>query len=318
MGRAFAWFRSQPLPSFGDRTAEELVKEGRVQALKDYLARIADGRLSVGTSPGMNLLPLGGRWAGILYRAHHPRWSYAPTSGAGAARHGGRFNRRGVPALYTALDPKTAWMEAQQGMPFKAQPLTLVAYRLDCEPIVDLTDGAVLASAAIDPADLACPWEDLVALGLEPPSWRLVSNLPVGAWPMPCWKRDCMALSYPASRLGPLSLQMWPGRATRMPAWARLPIGAGTAATWCCGTGPINRPAKSRSSTILGAYPSMTPLGVESANWNRRACGKMAAPKGGKRARPCSCSVFSPGASVPLSHETLACLTVMMDSPHPR
>jgi hypothetical protein len=25
-------------------------------------------------------------------------------------------------------------------MPFKAQPLTLVAYRLDCEPIVDLTE----------------------------------------------------------------------------------------------------------------------------------------------------------------------------------
>ena len=41
--RALAWFRSQPLPSFGDKTAEELVKEGRVQALKDYLARIAEG-----------------------------------------------------------------------------------------------------------------------------------------------------------------------------------------------------------------------------------------------------------------------------------
>lgn len=68
-------------------------------------------------------------------------------------------------------------MEAQQGMPFKAQPLTLVAYRLDCEPIADLTDGAVLASAGIDPADLACPWEDMVARGLVPPSWRLVDAL---------------------------------------------------------------------------------------------------------------------------------------------
>lgn len=42
-GRAFAWFRSQPLPSFGDRTAEDLVKEGRAQAVKDYLSRIAEG-----------------------------------------------------------------------------------------------------------------------------------------------------------------------------------------------------------------------------------------------------------------------------------
>ena len=125
----------------------------------------------------MNPLPPERRWTGILYRAHHPRWSYEPTSGGGAARHGGRFNRRGVPALYTALDPKTAWMEAQQGMPFKAQPLTLVAYRLDCEPIADLTDGDVLVSAGIDPADLACPWEGLVARGLVPPSWRLVDAL---------------------------------------------------------------------------------------------------------------------------------------------
>jgi transcriptional regulator with XRE-family HTH domain len=43
VGRAFAWFRSQPLPSFGDKTAEDLVKEGRADAVKTYLARIADG-----------------------------------------------------------------------------------------------------------------------------------------------------------------------------------------------------------------------------------------------------------------------------------
>jgi uncharacterized protein (DUF2384 family) len=43
VGHAFAWFRAQPLPSFGDRTAEDLVKEGRAQAVKDYLSRIAEG-----------------------------------------------------------------------------------------------------------------------------------------------------------------------------------------------------------------------------------------------------------------------------------
>jgi hypothetical protein len=42
-GRAFAWFRSQPLPSFGDKTAEDLIKEGRADAVKAYLSRIADG-----------------------------------------------------------------------------------------------------------------------------------------------------------------------------------------------------------------------------------------------------------------------------------
>ena len=43
VSHAFAWFRAQPLPSFGDKTAEDLVKEGRAQAVKDYLSRIAEG-----------------------------------------------------------------------------------------------------------------------------------------------------------------------------------------------------------------------------------------------------------------------------------
>ena len=42
-GQAFAWYRSQPLPSFGDQTAEALVKQGRSEAVKRYLDRIAVG-----------------------------------------------------------------------------------------------------------------------------------------------------------------------------------------------------------------------------------------------------------------------------------
>ena len=41
--QAFAWYRAQPIPSFGDQTAEDLVKEGRAEAVKGYLARIAAG-----------------------------------------------------------------------------------------------------------------------------------------------------------------------------------------------------------------------------------------------------------------------------------
>ena len=37
-----------------------------------------------------------------VYRAHNPRWSFAPLSGAGAARYGGRFNPTGMEALYTS------------------------------------------------------------------------------------------------------------------------------------------------------------------------------------------------------------------------
>jgi len=41
--QAFAWYRAQPIPSFGDQTAEDLVKEGRAEAVKAYFARIAVG-----------------------------------------------------------------------------------------------------------------------------------------------------------------------------------------------------------------------------------------------------------------------------------
>ena len=95
-------------------------------------------------------------FVGLVYRAHNPRWAFAPASGEGAARHGGRFNPRGTPALYTSLDPRTAWMEAQQGLPFKAQPMTLVGYRVGGERIVDLTDPALLATCAVEAGTLAC------------------------------------------------------------------------------------------------------------------------------------------------------------------
>jgi RES domain-containing protein len=50
---------------------------------------------------------------------------------------------------------ETAWLEAQQGLPFKAQPLTICAYQVD----------------------LAGAWEHMASRGIEPPSWRLTKRL---------------------------------------------------------------------------------------------------------------------------------------------
>jgi RES domain-containing protein len=80
-------------------------------------------------------------------------------------------------ALYTSLRLETAWLEAQQGFPFKAQPMTLCAYDVDCADLIDLTDAAVLADQAISPDHLACPWEDMAARGVRPPSWVLADRL---------------------------------------------------------------------------------------------------------------------------------------------
>ena len=40
---AYAWYRGTPLPGFGDRTAEMLVREGRAGAVRRYLDEIALG-----------------------------------------------------------------------------------------------------------------------------------------------------------------------------------------------------------------------------------------------------------------------------------
>ena len=40
---AYAWYRTQPIASFGDRTAETLVKSGEGEAVRAYLDRIAEG-----------------------------------------------------------------------------------------------------------------------------------------------------------------------------------------------------------------------------------------------------------------------------------
>jgi hypothetical protein len=41
--QAMAWYRAEPLPAFGGRTAEALVKDGKAMALREYLDHVALG-----------------------------------------------------------------------------------------------------------------------------------------------------------------------------------------------------------------------------------------------------------------------------------
>jgi RES domain-containing protein len=51
----------------------------------------------------------------IFHRYLTPKWAFLPTSGAGAAIDGGRFNRPGVEAVYLSRAPQTALEEYRQG-----------------------------------------------------------------------------------------------------------------------------------------------------------------------------------------------------------
>lgn len=41
--QAYAWYRSEPIPAFGEMTAEQIIKQGYVDSLRKYLDGIAAG-----------------------------------------------------------------------------------------------------------------------------------------------------------------------------------------------------------------------------------------------------------------------------------
>jgi len=114
---------------------------------------------------------------GLAFRAHHPGWAWDAESGEGARQHGGRFNPRGMAALYLSLRFETAWAEAQQAFPFKPQPMTLCAYEVNCDRIVDLRDPHVQKQLEIRPELLACAWEDLQSRQQVPPTHAIAIRL---------------------------------------------------------------------------------------------------------------------------------------------
>ena len=75
----------------------------------------------------------------ICYRAHTPEWASLPTSGAGAAKNGGRWNAPGKQALYLAFDPLTAVKEANQQI-LDFIPVTLVRYQVSGGVIANYAD----------------------------------------------------------------------------------------------------------------------------------------------------------------------------------
>lgn len=108
-----------------------------------------------------------------LFRALTPQWASRPTSGAGAAIRGGRFNREGVEALYLSLDEVTALREYQQTSPF-LPPCTICSYTAALRDLVDLRQ-----------LHHGAPWDELwhdwredwrhlwFELHIEPPTWVL-------------------------------------------------------------------------------------------------------------------------------------------------
>lgn len=99
------------------------------------------------------------RFHGKLYRALNPIYAREPLSGRGAELYGGRFNPKGVPALYASLSVMTALREANQVG--NLQPTTLVSYDADLEHVFDSRDDGALRMHEMDAAVLSdTTWRD--------------------------------------------------------------------------------------------------------------------------------------------------------------
>lgn len=99
------------------------------------------------------------RYEGKLYRALNPIYARQPLSGRGAELYGGRFNPKGMPALYTSLSVLTALREANQVG--SLQPTTLVSYEAYIERVFDTRDEVALQALGMDAETItAASWRD--------------------------------------------------------------------------------------------------------------------------------------------------------------
>jgi RES domain-containing protein len=111
-----------------------------------------------------------------FWRMLAPRWAHEPLGGAGAARHGGRYNPPGLAALYMSEEFTTAVAEYEQELGIR--PGILCAYDVDATGIVDLADGDVRTELGVAEADLFAPWKRIALIDKQQPvTWTVARRL---------------------------------------------------------------------------------------------------------------------------------------------
>jgi RES domain-containing protein len=143
------------------------------------------------------------RYEGKLYRALNPIYAREPLSGRGAELHGGRFNPKGVPALYCSLSVLTALREATQVG--NLQPTTLVCYDAEIERVFDSREEAALAAEAMDSEALGdATWRDQMKTNGEARTQSFARRLIAGGY------HGLIVRSFaPAARGDDLNLVLW-------------------------------------------------------------------------------------------------------------
>ena len=133
-----------------------------------------------------------------LYRAHRPRWSFAPKSGEGARKDGGRWNLRGTPALYLSFNPMPAVAETVKGHDFR--PVLLVQYLVRGGKIADYRDATFRKHEGIRDDLTQTPWLGKAFKTVGAPLQVAAAKL---------IKRGWHGMIYPAAESEGLNLVLW-------------------------------------------------------------------------------------------------------------
>ena len=133
-----------------------------------------------------------------LYRAHKPQWSFAPKSGEGAKKHGGRWNLPGTPALYLSFNPMPAIAETMKGHDFR--PVTLVQYLVSGGKIADFRDADFRKQERLRDDLAKTPWLGKAFKGISAPSQNAAVTLIEAGW---------HGMIYPAAESEGLNLVLW-------------------------------------------------------------------------------------------------------------
>nr|WP_319390081.1 RES domain-containing protein [uncultured Cohaesibacter sp.] len=111
---------------------------------------------------------------GTFYRAIDPAFRDYAIAGSRAA---GRYSRFDQPTLYLSSSPEGVAAAMLAHKDHRSENLSLISVQVSANRILDLRDEAARTAAGIALDDATAPWQEILAEGGSPRSWKVRAQL---------------------------------------------------------------------------------------------------------------------------------------------